>query len=42
MIHLILISGLWNIGLLLFLNLFRKPSMIPYLKDGLMRIAKER
>ena len=32
MIYLILISGVSNMQLLLFLNLFRKLSMIPYLK----------
>ena len=42
MIYLILISGVSNMQLLLFLNLFRKSSMIPYLKGGFIRIGKER
>ena len=42
MIYLILISGLSNTRLLLFLNHFRESSTIPYYKGGFIWIGKER
>ena len=42
MIYLILISGLSNTRLLLFLNHFRESSTIPYFKGAFIWIGKER